>query len=283
MIFINQIKNIPGMENTLYYKSDSICKKFGIETILRMTQEMSFTKRFEYIHEMYEGYRLKYYTLDEYVEDLIANNESEYICENMKQLIDLGNIQSLIKSGLLEKIKQLNPDKFKETHSAIVCKMAGIRPQFLNSTTLYGLTKIVNEVAQNENVDISDIEYIGRGSLANVYKLGNKTIKFGESRITDKIPYHKRILQPLLRRRVTGNLYIEVSEYLSPDNLITDEDAYLIYKELRDDGIIWFDAKKDRPYWQKTLKYGMIMLIPLNGDIKKKERKRNNDFCTRKY
>lgn len=38
--------------------------------------------------------------------------------------------------------------------------MTGIRTQFLDSITSYGLTKIVNEIAQNENVDISDIEYI---------------------------------------------------------------------------------------------------------------------------
>lgn len=65
-------------------------------------------------------------------EDLIANSESEYICENMEQLIVLGDIQSLI---------QLNPDKFKEINSVIVCKMTGIRTQFLDSITSYGLTK----------------------------------------------------------------------------------------------------------------------------------------------
>lgn len=248
MIFIDEIKNVSGMESTLYYESDSICKKFGIETILKMTQGMEFKERFEYIHEMYEGFRMKYYTLDEYIQDLMTNNESEYICDNMEQLINLADIQFLIKSGLLKKLRQLNPDKFKEKHSVIVCKMTGIKSRFLDSITKYGLTKIVDEIAQNENVDIADIEHIGRGTLTNVYKLGNKVIKFGKNRFTDKIPYHKRILQPLLRRKIldgSKDLYIEISEYLPPDNLITDEDAYLIYKELRDSGIIWLDAKKE--------------------------------------
>lgn len=248
MIFISKIKNIYGMENTLYYEAASIYKKFGIEAILRMTKEMSFKKRFKYIYEMYEGCRLKYYTLDEYVEDLIANNEREYICENMQQLIDLENIQSLIKLGILEKLRQLDPDKFKEMHSAIVYKMTNMQSQSLDAITLYGLTEIVNEIAQNENVDISNIEHIGSGTMTNVYKLGNKVIKFGKKRMTNKIPYHKRILQPLLRRSILSgdkDLYIEISEYLLPDNSITDEDAYLIYKELRDDGIIWLDAKKE--------------------------------------
>ena len=65
IIFIEELKNIPGMENTLYYQSDTIFKKFGIETILKMTQGMDFKERFQYIYEMYENFRIKYYTLDE--------------------------------------------------------------------------------------------------------------------------------------------------------------------------------------------------------------------------
>lgn len=52
-------------------------------------------------------------------------------------------------------------------------------------------------------------------------------------------------MQPLIRRNVSSginDLYIEISEYVQTDNSITDDDAYLIYKELRNDGIIWIDA-----------------------------------------
>lgn len=248
MDFINEIKSIPEMKITLYYNSNVICRKFGIETILRMTQEMNFEERFKYIYEMYEGIRIKYYTIDEFIKDLLATNEIEYICSNMEQIINCSDMQLLIKTDLLGKIKQLDPEKFKEVHSAIVCKMTGIKPKFMDTTVLYGLTSIVDEIAKNENTDISELEYIGTGSLTSVYKLGNKVIKFGKNRLTDKIPYHKRILQPLIRRKVLSgfrNLYIEISGYIKPDNSITDEDAYLIYKELRDDGIIWLDAKRE--------------------------------------
>lgn len=248
MDFINEIKSIPEMKITLYYNSNVICRKFGIETILRMTQEMNFEERFKYIYEMYEGIRIKYYTIDEFIKDLLATNEIEYICSNMEQIINCSDMQLLIKTDLLGKIKQLDPEKFKEVHSAIVCKMTGIKPKFMDTTVLYGLTSIVDEIAKNENTDISELEYIGTGSLTSVYKLSNKVIKFGKNRLTDKIPYHKRILQPLIRRKVLSgfrNLYIEISEYIQPDNSITDEDAYLIYKELRDDGIIWLDAKRE--------------------------------------
>lgn len=246
--YINEIKSIKGMENTLYYNSDSICSKFGIGTILKITQKMEFRERFEYIHEMYEGIRLKYYTMDEFLDDLMEYNETKYICDNMEQVINSSDIHSLIKLDLLKKLKQLDSDKFGKMHSLIVSKITEVKPKFMDSTILFGLTTIVDEIANNENVDISDIEYIATGSLADVYKLGNKVIKFGRNRLTDKIPYHKRILQPLIRRKVLSgfkDLYIEISEYIQPDSSITDEDAYLVYKELRDDGIIWLDAKRE--------------------------------------
>lgn len=248
MLLINEIQSIPEMENTLYYNSDVLCRRFGIKTILEMTRGMNFKERFKYIYGMYEIIRIKYYTIDEFIDDLLTNNEIEYICSNMKQIIDCSDIELLITTDLLGKLKQLDPKMFKEVRSDIVCKMTGIKHKFMDSTILYGLTSIVDEIAENENTDISALEYIGTGTLANVYKLGNKVIKFGKNRLTDKIPYHRRILQPLIRRKVLSgfrDLYIEISEYIQPDNLITDEDAYLIYKELRDDGIIWLDAKRE--------------------------------------
>lgn len=248
MLFINQVKAIPEMEKTLSYNLDFICREFGIEIILKITEGMSFAKRFEHIHEIYKEIRIKYYTIDEYVDDLIKYNEIDYICDNMDQVIRSADMNILITQGILKKLKQLDDKKFREIHSYIVCKMTGIKPEFLNSTTLLALTMIVDEVAKNENVDISDLEHVTKGTLTDIYKLGNKVIKFGENRLTYKIPYHRRILQPLIRRKVlhrSKNLYIEISEYIQPDNTITDEDAYLIYKELRDDGIIWIDAKKE--------------------------------------
>ena len=148
--YINELKSITQMENTLYYNSDSIYRKFGIGTILKITQTMEFKKRFEYIHEMYKKFRLKYYTIDEFLDNLMEYNENGYICDNM-------DIHSLIKSNLLKKLKQLDSDKFEKMHSLIVSKMTKINHKFIDSTILFGLTTIVDEIANNENVDISDI------------------------------------------------------------------------------------------------------------------------------
>lgn len=132
MNFINEIKNIPEMKSTLYYNSDSICRRFSIGIILKMTQGMQFKERFEFIHEMYEGIRFKYYTMDEYLEDLINYNETEYVCDNMNEIITLSDINTLIDKNLLKKLKQLDLEKFSKVNSLIIAKMTGIKPQFLD-------------------------------------------------------------------------------------------------------------------------------------------------------
>ena len=246
IFFINEIKDIPAMEDVVDYNSDIIYRKFGIKTILDITKKMEFKQRYSFINEMYELIRLSYYTLDEFLDDLIQNNETDYICNNLDIIIDSSNIDNLTDLGLLQKLKLINEEELKKAYPNIVRKLTGKKEEILDDNTVQALTMIFEEIAQNEMVDVSDVEYIGRGDYSNVYKLGNKVIKLGVMRLTNKIPYHRRILQPLLRRKIKNkDLYIEIAEYVERDTSITDEDAYSIYKELRDDGIIWLDAKKE--------------------------------------
>ena len=95
----------------------------------------------------------------------------------------------------------------------------------------------------------------GKGSYSNVYKIGEKIIKIGaHQRTTEEIPYHKRILQPLLRRSVKDDdgtpdgkflFHMEASEEVDTERHIPIDEVYKVYKELRDDGIIWTDPKAD--------------------------------------
>lgn len=244
IFFINEIKDIPAMKNVVYYNSDIIYRKFGIKTILDITKEMEFKQRYSFLHEMYELIRISYYTLYEFLDDLIQNNEIDYIRNNLDLIIDSSNIDDL--TGLLKKLKSTNKEELKKVHPNIVRKLTGKKGNNLDNNLVQALTMIFEEIAQNEMADVSDVEYIGKGDHSNVYKLGNKVIKLGERRLTNKIPYNRRILQPLLRRKIKNkDLYIEISEYVESDISITDEDAYLIYKELRNDGIIWLDAKRE--------------------------------------
>ena len=92
-------------------------------------------------------------------------------------------------------------------------------------------------------------------------------MKVGKERNSYKIPYHKRILQPLIRVDLsefskTNKGTLEVAEKVDTNIKVSEEELYEIYKELRDNGIIWTDTKQrnvgkllkdNRRYWNKSL------------------------------
>lgn len=119
----------------------------------------------------------------------------------------------------------------------------------------YSLTTsvLIEEILESEDANYTDIDYIGSGTYSDVYKIKNKVIKISGARETYKIPNHRRILQPLLRiglidEENNKNIgYIEITDRV--ETLIQRErnvnKLYELYKELRDNGIIWTDVRFD--------------------------------------
>lgn len=113
--------------------------------------------------------------------------------------------------------------------------------------------RMVEELLVDQNARMVDIEKGRRGGYSQVYHIGEKVLKIGQPRETYKIPNHPRILQPLTRTNLLderdGNKVfacVEISD--RADQLEGEEDLqveklYQLYKELRDDGIIWTDAR----------------------------------------
>ena len=111
--------------------------------------------------------------------------------------------------------------------------------------------RMFDELLESENKKMIDIEYLSSGGYSDVYKIGDSVIKIGGPRKKYKIINHRRILQPLTR---TNFLDLENNEpfaciEIAPavetnlEDELTEEELYKIYKELRDDGIIWTDCK----------------------------------------
>lgn len=122
--------------------------------------------------------------------------------------------------------------------------------------------RLIEELLVDQNARMVDIERIGSGGYSKVYQIGEKVLKIGKPRETYKIPNHPRILQPLTRtnlidERDNNKIFgcIEVSDRVDllcsskeqeqelADNEEAVEKLYQIYKELRDDGIIWTDVR----------------------------------------
>jgi len=112
------------------------------------------------------------------------------------------------------------------------------------------LSVMIDELLESEKCRYIDIDYLSRGSYSNVYQIGNKVIKVGGPRQTYSMPNHCRILQPLTRTNFIDEnnkpfACVEISDKADPllKEDITEEKLYEIYKDLREDGVIWTDIR----------------------------------------
>lgn len=111
------------------------------------------------------------------------------------------------------------------------------------------LKQLIEEILQNEKLNYHDIEYLDKGCYSKVYKIGDKVLKIGNKRKKFNIPFNKRFLKPLYRQNISSldgkkTLFcIEITECVDTND-ITDDDVYKVYKELRDEGLIWTDCKR---------------------------------------
>ena len=120
---------------------------------------------------------------------------------------------------------------------------------------------LIEELSQKQEISIYDIEYSGFGYYNSVYKIGEYILKINHdvdiARATILIPPHRRILKSLIRN-YNDKFFIEIQDVVdaswyndkSPKEI--EEVLYSVYKELRDDGIVWTDIAKNNV--GKTLK-----------------------------
>ena len=129
----------------------------------------------------------------------------------------------------------------------IITEITDNNVDYLKEEKIYDFFKIlIDELLKNENKKYSDIEYINEGAYSKVYGIGSKVFKIGEGRDTFNIKNNKRYLKPLYKTIIKSSykdFCIEITEKVDTSN-ITDEDVYFMYKELRDEGILWFDATR---------------------------------------
>lgn len=202
--------------------------------------------------------------LNEYL-DILANNNAPF--EIIKFLVsdvckNEDNIDNFVKnfSELINYIDLFKDDE--KIYKKISDSINNHEYMFLENILVYSLTlnskeieeerimpyfkRIVDEVLDYEGIKCSDIRLIGEGGSSCVYKIGNKVLKLGRNRLGFKIDNNKRFLRPLLREDIKslkdGTLFfIEITEKVKTEN-ITYEDVYQIYKELRDEGLVWVDC-----------------------------------------
>ena len=137
------------------------------------------------------------------------------------------------------------------------------------SITMIGI--IIKELCEMQNItDITQIQSAGSGEYCSVLKIGQYILKYGKLRNNITIPSHKRILKPFIRQMSSSplakgaNIFLEIQHevdtkwYESLTENEIKEELYKIFKELREDGIVWSDIRKEN--------VGRLIL-PNNGTV----------------
>lgn len=111
---------------------------------------------------------------------------------------------------------------------------------------------MLQEVLKHEKKQLSDIKQVGDGGYSSAFQIGSKVIKIGQAPETyELVKDSKRFLKPLIRHKLElineegkkETISIEITEAVDTSTIVTEEELYEIYRELREKGMIWTDAK----------------------------------------
>ncbi len=176
----------------------------------------------------------------------------DYIINNSVKILELKNIlkEYNVTDNFIKKLDcviDTNPDK-------IILELVSI-----NNLTLKDLEQekildtlriILKELKNYFSLDYHDIKYLGRGGFSNVILIGDKVLKVGKKRKCFFIKDNKRFLKPIYRQEIkcinndSVLICIEITQQVDTIN-IDGFDLFNIYKELRDQHLIWTDCRLD--------------------------------------
>lgn len=156
-----------------------------------------------------------------------------------------------------EEIKEILNERLDDIVEEMLQQNSEIKVEgsIRNKQNLVKLTvrEMVSELLKKQDIQPCQITKIAQGGYSSVYRIGNKIMKFGRSPETYKIPRNsRRFLVPLVRYiqdYCTNNgqespISIEILERCDTKIDVTPEEIYEVYKEIRQLGMIWTDAKQ---------------------------------------
>lgn len=194
----------------------------------------------------YINYNAVDYLLNSKYKNIIKDN-FEFILSNCYYLFD---VKEIIKedSDLLNRFNyyiNTNPDNLIYE---MLIKGFNFELEVIKNEKIFDTIKIIiNELLEHENLNYSDINFLGMGATSYVVSIGSKVLKLGEKREVFKMENNKRFLKPILRTEIDSITSdevlgcIEITEKVNIKD-ITEADLYILYKELRDKGYIWLDC-----------------------------------------
>ena len=231
-------------------KFDTVMKRFNFVKEEEQERGDAVTLGSEKV-KFYEMCR-KAYT---YTDDLIAKHMNTIIQGGVtiEELKYLRGLSEEVDEKLNSELESHKQEVAKELLSSIsLSGKSEDAKQQLISDYIPTVTRMIEELLVDQDTRMVDIQRTGRGTYSKLYEIGEKVLKIGKPRETYNIPNHPRILQPLTRTNLIderdGNKIFACAEISDRVDKLSEEDMqveklYQVYKELRDDGIIWTDAR----------------------------------------
>jgi hypothetical protein len=135
----------------------------------------------------------------------------------------------------------------------IICELSSQIPDIDVSESrdsLETITMLVDEVLKPQKLQFSDLQFISKGGYSCAFIAGDKVIKFGLPQAKYSIPRNsKRFIQPLVRHHFDiisqgkpSKLSFEITELCDTQTEVSKEELYQIYKDVRDQGMVWGDC-----------------------------------------
>lgn len=186
------------------------------------------------------------------IDEILSNVNPTHLFEATKSMKGISeNIDNILNEQLEKNKNEVIFSILDESTKYRPTEIEDKREKMLNDY-VKTLEIMVDEVLNSEGKRMIDINEIKGGAYSSIYEIGDKILKVGGTRATYNIPNHRRILQPLTRinfidendRRAFGCIEITNKVEQNPDKDEQDEEKlYSIWKELREDEIIWTDIK----------------------------------------
>jgi len=190
--------------------------------------------------------------------EFLYNGDYKSIIEDnfysiLNNCYDIYRLKELIKHDekLLNKLNNfINTNPSKLIYGILVNGFK-LDLEVIKGEKIYDTMKtIIDELIINQDINYSDIEFLGKGAYSYAFSIGSKVLKIGKKRETFVIENNKRFLKPVLRTEIdkldnNGILgCVEVTEKVMTGSINTEEVdyVYVLYKELRDKGYYWVDC-----------------------------------------
>ena len=238
--------------NTLLEKVPEYLKQYNEDDLYKYGQLLPYTQRVSLDYRVHclknnisfqDIYSMMMHETT-FIKKLIKNDELRYIIDNIDEFLR-GNYSLAKNRDHLLKYLKFNADRLsKDEYNKLELLTAKCISDNFNTISDENISKIrdlLKEVANKERRSILDIRREEHdSSYSKTFTLGNSIIKVGHRRLCNEIPNNSRILIPTFKGNI-GNDIIEITDRLFVKNNLDIQDIYKVYKDLREQGLIWLD------------------------------------------